>query len=77
MQSIPVEQAEGRLAEIIDKLPPGEELVLTRDGRPVATLRSAEPAHSEPPRFGALRGTILYVAPNFDDIPEGFEDYLS
>lgn len=72
MQSISVEHAEGRLAEIIDKLTPGEEIVLTRDGQPVATIRAVR----EPPRLGTLKGTILYIAPDFDDIPEGFEEYL-
>jgi antitoxin (DNA-binding transcriptional repressor) of toxin-antitoxin stability system len=74
MQSIPVEEAQSHLAEIIDKLPPGEEVVITRDNKPVATLR-ARP-HDEPPRFGTLKGSILYIAPDFDAIPEGFEDYL-
>jgi antitoxin (DNA-binding transcriptional repressor) of toxin-antitoxin stability system len=76
MQSIPVEQAEGRLADLIDKLPPGEEIELTRDGKPVATVRAAPPAFREPPRLGTLKGTILYLAPDFDNIPEGFEDYV-
>jgi antitoxin (DNA-binding transcriptional repressor) of toxin-antitoxin stability system len=76
MSSIPLEQAEGRLTEIIDKLPPGEEVVLTRDGKPVATVRAAPPALRQPPRLGTLKGTILYLAPDFDDIPEGFEEYL-
>ena len=77
MQTIPVEQAEGHLAEIIEKLPPGEEVVLTRNDKPVATIR-ATPTPSEPtPRqFGTLKGTILYIAPDFDAIPVGFEDYL-
>jgi antitoxin (DNA-binding transcriptional repressor) of toxin-antitoxin stability system len=76
MQTIPLEQAEGHLTEIIEKLPPGEEVVLTRDDRPVATLRATPQTPREPPRFGTLKGTILYIAPDFDDIPEGFEDYL-
>jgi antitoxin (DNA-binding transcriptional repressor) of toxin-antitoxin stability system len=77
MEAVPLEQAEGHLAEIIEKLSPGEEIVLTRDDKPVATIRatpSAPPA--SPRRFGTLRGTILYVAPDFDAVPEGFEDYL-
>ncbi len=73
---MPLEQAEGHLAEIIDKLPPGEELVLTRDNKPVATIRAAPPAPREAPRIGTLKGTILYIAQDFDEIPEGFEDYL-
>jgi antitoxin (DNA-binding transcriptional repressor) of toxin-antitoxin stability system len=77
MQTIPLEQAEGHLAEIIDKLPPGEEVVLTRDDKPVATIKAIPPpAVREAPRLGTLKGSILYIAPDFDDIPEGFEEYI-
>ena len=58
-----------------EQLPPGGEVVITRDEKPVATLRAAPPPR-EAPRFGTLKGTILYIAPDFDAIPEGFEDYL-
>jgi antitoxin (DNA-binding transcriptional repressor) of toxin-antitoxin stability system len=75
MQSIPVETAEGHLSEIVESLSPGEEVVLTRDDKPVATLRSAAPT-PKTPRFGTMKGSILYIAPDFDAIPEGFEDYL-
>lgn len=76
MQSISVEEAQTRLAEIIETLPQGEEVILTRDGKPVATIRATTPPVREAPRFGTLKGTVLYMAPDFDDIPEGFEDYL-
>jgi antitoxin (DNA-binding transcriptional repressor) of toxin-antitoxin stability system len=76
MQSIALDEAQNHLGEIIEKLTPGEEVVLTRDDKPVATLRSALPASREPPRFGTLKGSILFISPDFDAIPEGFEDYL-
>jgi hypothetical protein len=68
MQTVPIEEA-GRLAEIVEQLAPGEELALTRDGIPVATLRKLI-------TLGTLKGSVLYIAPDFDDIPDGFEDYL-
>jgi antitoxin (DNA-binding transcriptional repressor) of toxin-antitoxin stability system len=76
MKTIPLEQAEGHLAEIVEKLMPGEEVMLTRDDKPVATVRATSPTPGGPPRFGTLKGSILYIAPDFDAIPEGFEDYL-
>ena len=76
MQTMPLNQAEGHLVEIVAKLSPGEEIVLTRDDKPVATIRAAPATPREQPRFGTLRGSILYIAPDFDAIPEGFEDYL-
>ncbi len=76
MRTIAIEQADGHLAEIIDKLAPGEEVVLTRDDKQVATIKASLPTVREAPQFGTLKGTILYIAPDFDDIPEGFEEYL-
>jgi antitoxin (DNA-binding transcriptional repressor) of toxin-antitoxin stability system len=76
MQTMPLDQAEGHLAEIIGRLAPGEELVFTRDDKPVATVRATPAAPREGPRLGTLKGSIVYIAPDFDPIPEGFEDYL-
>ena len=76
MQTMPLAQAEGHMVEIVAKLTPGEEIVLTCDDKPVATIRAAPAIPHGPPRFGKLRGSILYIAPDFDAIPEGFEDYL-
>lgn len=77
MQSIPLEQAEGHLAEIIENLPPGEEVVLTRNDTPIATLKATSPPTARKPRkLGTLKGTVLYMSPDFDEIPEGFEEYL-
>ena len=79
MQTITLENAQSHLAEIIEKLSPGEEIVLTRDEKPVATIKAApssEPPVRKPRQLGTLRGSVLYIAPDFDDIPEGFEEYL-
>jgi antitoxin (DNA-binding transcriptional repressor) of toxin-antitoxin stability system len=77
MQTIPLEQAEGHLVEIVEKLSPGEEVVLTRDSKPVARIVATSPKSPRKPRQpGTLRGTVLYIAPDFDAIPEGFEGYI-
>jgi antitoxin (DNA-binding transcriptional repressor) of toxin-antitoxin stability system len=76
MQTLTLEEAQTHLAEIIENLPPGEEVVLTKNDQPVATIRATAATVREAPRFGTLKGTILYIAPDFDYIPEGFEDYL-
>ena len=75
MQAMPLELAEGHLAEIIERLSPGEEIVLTRDDKPIATIRSTAQVLKQP-RFGTMKGTILHIARDFDAIPEGFEDYV-
>jgi antitoxin (DNA-binding transcriptional repressor) of toxin-antitoxin stability system len=76
MSTIAVEEAQARLVEIIQQLMPGEEVVLTQNERPVATLKASPPAARAAPQLGTLKGTILRIAPEFDAIPEGFEEYL-
>ncbi|MBY0513661.1 MAG: hypothetical protein K2P78_07080 [Gemmataceae bacterium] len=72
-----IEDAQGRLAEVVAGLAPGDEVVLTRNDTPVATLLATpREANPEPRRFGTMKGSVLYMAPDFDDIPEGFEDYV-
>lgn len=43
MQSVTLQEAQSRLAEIIDNLPPGTEVVITRDDKPVAAIRAVAP----------------------------------
>ena len=76
MSTVTLEEAQAHLPQLIERLQPGEEIVITCDHKPVATVRATAPASREPPRFGTLKGTILYIAPDFDAIPQGFEDYL-
>ena len=76
MATITIEEAQAHLAEIIQKLPPGGEIVLTRDDHPVATLKATPSLPRTAPQLGTLKGTILHIAPDFDAIPEGFEEYL-
>ena len=38
---------------------------------------SVEATNGQRPRqLGTLKGTVRYIAPDFDEIPEGFEEYL-
>jgi antitoxin (DNA-binding transcriptional repressor) of toxin-antitoxin stability system len=72
MQTITLQEAQSHLTEIIEKLPPGEAIVITRDDKPVATLRAMTPPMPRPQRqLGTFRSSVLYMAPDFDTIPEG------
>jgi antitoxin (DNA-binding transcriptional repressor) of toxin-antitoxin stability system len=77
MQTITLEEAQRRLPEIIEKLTPGEEVLLTRGDQTVASLRAILPPRSRKARqLGTLKGSVLSMAPDFDAIPEGFEEYV-
>jgi len=57
-------EAKTRLSHLVDRAIRGEEVIITRHGRPVARLVSAAPARPRR-RLGALRGKIR-VAKDFD-----------
>jgi hypothetical protein len=43
----------------------------------VATLRAApQPAPRKQRQLGTLQGSVLHMAPDFDAIPEEFEEYV-
>lgn len=75
MSSVTVEEAQARLTELIDQLRAGDEVVITRDARPVARL-SAFPSDARGvPKLGTLRGTVTYMAPDFDAPLDDFREY--
>jgi antitoxin (DNA-binding transcriptional repressor) of toxin-antitoxin stability system len=69
--TITVEEAQARLKELIEKLAPGEELVIMDNQRPVAKLVGTRPAER---KLGTMRGTVRYMAPDFDDPMEDFSE---
>ena len=74
MSTVTIQEAQAHLAEWIDKLAPGEELVITRDDQPVAKL-VGEPRGPRPKRkLGFLKGSVLYMADDFDATPEEFAE---
>lgn len=76
--TITLEEAQAQLAELVGRLAPGEELVITAHDRPAARLVGLAPEapRASRPAPGLGRGSILYMAPDFDDTPEEFREYL-
>lgn len=56
--------AKTHLSRLIDQANAGEEVVITRHGRPVARLVAAEPA--KPRKPGLLEGQGYWIADDFD-----------
>jgi antitoxin (DNA-binding transcriptional repressor) of toxin-antitoxin stability system len=73
MQTIPLNEAQRHLAEIIAKLTPGEEVVLTRDHQPVARLVGEKPILRPGPGLG--KGMITSVADD-DEHLKDFAEYM-
>ena len=74
--SITVEKAQAMLKELIGKLAPGEEVVITDNQQPVAKLVAMPEVSRKPRQPGTLRGTVLYMAPDFDAPLEDFKEYM-
>jgi antitoxin (DNA-binding transcriptional repressor) of toxin-antitoxin stability system len=55
------------LKELIDKLARGEEVIITENQQRVARLVGERPARLPRPAPGLGKGSILYMAPDFDD----------
>jgi antitoxin (DNA-binding transcriptional repressor) of toxin-antitoxin stability system len=71
---ISIEEAQAKLPEIIDKLHPEEEVVITKDDQPVAEPRSI-PAAKPQPRFGSCKGMLTVVAEDKEHL-EDFKEYM-
>lgn len=72
------DQASARLSGLIDRALKGEQIIITRQDRPVMQLVPVENAAPERPqaRFGIGKGTLLHMAPDFDAPLEDFKEYM-
>jgi antitoxin (DNA-binding transcriptional repressor) of toxin-antitoxin stability system len=76
MPTVTIEEAQSRLPELIDQLLPGTELVITRDGKPVAQLKSL-PTRKPTPRFGSAKGQLIIKDDVADDEHlKDFSEYM-
>ena len=76
MNTVTIQEAQTRLSELIHRLTPGEVVVITENDQPVARLSFAAPTERKPRPSGTLKGTVLYMAPDFDEPLEDFKDYM-
>ena len=75
MSIITIEEAQAKLPEIIDKLEPGEELIITRNDQPIAKL-ARSPRTSWPCQPGSARHKNHWMAEDFDAPLEDFKEYM-
>ena len=66
MTTVSIQEAEAKLSELIHKLKPGDEVIITENNRPVARLTTiATKPQKQSRQPGTLRGSVLYMAPDF------------
>lgn len=75
MTTVTIQEAQSQLSDLIHRLSPGKEVVITENSRPVATLLRTEPPQQWPCKAGSAKGKIR-VAPDFDDPLDDFREYM-
>ncbi len=84
MSTITLEEAQNQLREVIRRLPPGGEVTITLDQRPVARLvgvsanegeRRPRPRVTGTPRVGQYEGRLI-VPDDFDEPIEDLREYM-
>ena len=85
--TIPFEQAQRDLGKVLERVAAGEEMVITRDGFPVARVVGMQDSVShqngdsdsgaKPERqLGWAKNMIFSISPDFDEPLEDFREYM-
>lgn len=75
MTTVTIKEAQRNLAELIDRAPPGEPVVITRDDLPVAQLVRL-PVTLPQPVFGSCKGKLIIVSDDDEHLAD-FVEYMS
>jgi antitoxin (DNA-binding transcriptional repressor) of toxin-antitoxin stability system len=75
MSTVTIEEAQVKLPEIIDKLAPGEELIITRNNQPVAKLVGQQRPVRKSRQPGSAKGKLI-IHSDDDEHLEDFKDYM-
>ena len=68
MTTVNVHEAKTNLSRLLAQVEAGEEVIIARNGKPVARLVSCKPKGN--PQFGAMKGQIEIDDNFFDPLPE-------
>lgn len=72
--TLPLEEAQARLPELIEHLALGDEIVITQKGQPVAKLVGSRPT-PKPRQPGSCKGMLTIVSED-DEHLEHFKEYM-
>ena len=77
MSIVTIQEAQATLSDLIHRMIPGDEIVITDNNQPVARLVAAvEKPAGKVRKLGTLAGSVLNIAPDFDAPLEDFKDYM-
>ena len=75
MSTVTIEEAQARLVDLIHKLAPGQELIITEDDQPVAKLVGKHTAVGQRPQPGLGKGMLTILADDEEHLKD-FAEYM-
>ncbi len=75
MQTATVEEVQAQLPNFLATLKPGEELLITRENRPIARLILESPVARKPRQPGSAIGQLLILEEDKEHLKD-FEEYM-
>ena len=76
MTTVTIQEAQATLMDLIHRLPPGDEVVITENNQVVARLARTEPDQQWPCKAGSAKDSIHWMAPDFDAPLDEFKEYM-
>ncbi|MEX2444126.1 MAG: type II toxin-antitoxin system prevent-host-death family antitoxin [Alkalispirochaeta sp.] len=74
MHTVTIHEAKATLSRLIEEALSGQEVVIARRNTPLVRIVPLEQPASQR-RIGSAKGKIQ-ISSDFDELPEGFEDYV-
>ena len=65
MKTVDIYDAKTRLSQLLDKVVAGEDVVVSRNGKPLVRITRLESGRRRPIRFGVLKGEVK-ITRDFD-----------
>ena len=74
--NISIAEAKAKFSELITRAQSGEEIVLTRHGKAVATISPLSDSHKKPGSLiGAMKGQVE-ISDDFDELAPEWDEYV-
>lgn len=75
MQQFNIAEAKSHFSELVKIAMLGEDVIIARDNKPLLRLVPITP-NEKNRRPGTAKGQILRIAPDFDELPADFKEYV-
>jgi prevent-host-death family protein len=75
MKQYNIAEAKAHFSELVKRALLGEEILIARDNKPLLRLIPTEKVNKKR-KPGTAKGQILYLSPEFDNLPADFKEYV-